>query len=116
MMRCPRIRLAMLLLVCLSAATLQVRPDASEKLAPSKTPKCPTPRNMVKNGDFELVSDGSRPDNWEEITHPGIEVVDVGPPHGNVLRLNLSRRVARTTGLMYYSNAIAVGYQPPKLV
>jgi len=62
--------------------------------------------NLVKNGDFELG--GDEPDHWEPITREGISIEDVGPPHGRVLRFDVPRDIARTTGLMYYSDYIPI--------
>ena len=62
--------------------------------------------NLVKNGDFELG--GKNPDDWETIEKEGISVEDVGPPHGRVLRFDVAREIARTTGLMYYSGYVPI--------
>ena len=60
----------------------------------------------MTNGNFEKLATDGRPQGWEPIRRPGIDVVDTGPSQGRVLRLSVSRKVARSTGLMCRSDPI----------
>ncbi|MFW5870573.1 MAG: hypothetical protein ACOCVL_02790 [Candidatus Sumerlaeota bacterium] len=68
--------------------------------------------NMVKNGDFEgdreTSEHGEYPEHWEAPRAPGVSIQKVGGDHKHVLQFDVERKVARTTGLMYYSKPIPV--------
>jgi len=68
--------------------------------------------NLVKNGDFEGAlkdsPNGKYPEHWEEPRAKGVSVEKRNDEHKNVLRFDVERSVARSTGLMYYSKPIPV--------
>jgi len=68
--------------------------------------------NLVKNGNFEGAlkdsPNGKYPEHWEEPRAKGVSVEKLNDDHNHVLRFDVERSVARSTGLMYYSKPIPV--------
>ena len=59
--------------------------------------------NLVINGDFEETENPLAPEGWEPIENNNISIATDGSKHNKVLLLNVPRKVARSTGLMYYT-------------
>ena len=83
--------------------TFSLMEGYSSEIAISSSVKKPS-RNCVVNGNFERTTNLIDPEGWEKIGKGGISVVDEKTTHGKVLLLDVPRKVARSTGLMYYTN------------
>lgn len=92
--------------------TFSLRKGYSSGISISSSVKKPS-RNCVVNGDFERTKNLFDPEGWEKIGKGGISVVDEKTTHGKVLLLDVPRKVARSTGLMYYTDYFPI--EPDKL-